>query len=120
MKDGICFTRRLFWGDECNHRTANVVNPMSYSWILLHTMAPITGCKPTGASQPSPYQYDVVIAYHTTLHLVKYFSNPQIERPNHVKVSFIHEERLFLVTPRDYPHKIIAMQVCPKLDKPYT
>ena len=46
----------------------------------------------------STYQREVVIAYHTTLHLVKYFSNAPIERPNHVKVSLIHEERLFLVT----------------------
>ena len=42
-----------------------------------------------------PYQRDVVIAYHPTLHLVKYFSSPPIERPNHVKFSLIREERLF-------------------------
>ena len=57
----------------------------------------------------STYQREVVIAYHTTLHLVKYFSNAPIERPNHVKVSLIHEERLFLVTSWDYAYTIISV-----------
>lgn len=109
MYQDACFTRRHIlepWMQpsytQCRKSNELLLDIVGFNWY-------IDSLKTHGDQSAFTYQREVVIAYHTTLHLVKYFSNAPTERPNHVKVSLIHEERLFLVTPWDYAYTIISV-----------